>query len=253
MTKSLELPVAYRHKYPQVQLFQDADYQILQYQAGKLPPQNQVFTQPWWQENGDITGSASGRGTTLFVRYDEQELILRQYLRGGLPGKVLSNQFLYLGLSSTRAWQEFFLLLDMLRFGLPVPEPVMAGITRNGFIYRNYILIKRIPGAVDLHQRLSQQPLDQAHWYQLGALVKSFHEKQVYHHDLNVRNVMLDKSDNFWLIDFDKCAIIVGEQWKAKNLARFRRSLVKEQSKTAAYHWQDSDWQHFMQGYMDNK
>lgn len=249
MPKQIPLPHLLQQQHPDVQLFQQSGCRILRHQHCHLNASRQVFKAEFWYKNNAVTGSAAGRGTTLFVRHDEQHMILRQYLRGGLPGKLLSNQFVFNGYQKTRAWREFFLLLEMHKLGLPVPEPVMAGIDRSGLIYRNYILIKRIPDAVDLHQKLTQQALSDELWVHLGGLISSFHEQQIYHHDLNIRNIMLDKQNQGWLIDFDKCARLTGDNWKAKNLQRLHRSLEKEQAQNERFFWNEKDWDCFIQGY----
>ena len=249
MTTPLQLPIDYQQNYQDVRVYGDADTRFLQPGNTSLPPEKGVFTSSWWQQHGVITGSASGRGKTLFVRRHNQDLILRPYLRGGIPGKVLSNQFFFIGFERTRAWQEFFLLLDMLALQLPVPEPVMAFMQKNGLIYRNSIIIKRIPGAADLHQILCRQALSEKAWHRLGKTIRSFHDNQVYHHDLNIRNIMLDGDEQPWLIDFDKCAIKSGEQWKLANLARLQRSLLKEKRNRRDLHWQERQWAPLMDGY----
>lgn len=249
MPKQIPLPPLLQQQHPDVQLFQQSGCRILRHQQCQLNASRQVFNPDFWYKNQAVMGTAAGRGTTLFVKHKEQQMILRQYLRGGLPGKLLSNQFFFNGYQKTRAWREFFLLLEMHKQGLPVPEPVMAGIDRSGLIYRNYILIKRIPDADDLHQKLTQQALPDEIWYQLGAMVRGFHEQQIYHHDLNIRNIMLDKHNQSWLIDFDKCARLSGDDWKSKNLQRLHRSLLKEQKQNQHFYWTEQNWQSFIEGY----
>lgn len=251
MTTSLQLPPSYLKKYANVRVSGDANTRIVQLEDCKLASDAEVLTATWWQQHGEITGSASGRGTTLFVRHDLQDMILRPYLRGGLPGKVFSNQFVFLGFERTRAWQEFFLLQDMLAMQLPVPEPVMAGIQKSGLIYRNTILIKRVPDASDLHYILMQQTITEQTWFEIGKTIRSFHDNQVYHHDLNIRNILLDSGAQPWLIDFDKCAIKPGEQWKSENLARLKRSLLKEKRKNQALCWQETLWTALIAGYRE--
>ncbi|BDX04539.1 3-deoxy-D-manno-octulosonic acid kinase [Planctobacterium marinum] len=251
MTTQLQLPADYQKKYNKVLSYGDANTRIIQLQNCSLPPENSVFTASWWQKNAEITGSASGRGKTLFVRHQQQDSILRPYLRGGIPGKILSNQFFFTGFERTRAWQEFFLLLDMLALQLAVPEPVMACIQKSGLIYRNSIIIKRIPEAADLHHILCQQPLSEKALHTVGKTIRTFHDNQVYHHDLNIRNILLDQQDKPWLIDFDKCGFKPGESWKQHNLARLQRSLLKEKRKLPELHWQEQQWDILIAGYND--
>lgn len=208
-----------------------------------------LFSAHYWQKKNAIIGSASGRGTTLFIRTDTGEYILRSYLRGGLPGKILSDQFWYMSFEKTRAWQEMQLLEKMVELQLPVPEPVAARIDRSGLIYRNQIIIKRIPAAKDLHDHLCQRALDNDIWYQVGSTIRQFHNQQVYHHDLNIKNIMMDAQHKIWLIDFDKCGFRSGDDWKQQNIARLKRSLTKEQQKMPEFFYTPEHWQALIKGY----
>ena len=38
----------------------------------------------------------------------------------------------------------------------------------------------------------------------VGKTIKKFHEKAIYHPDLNVENIMIDDDENVFLLDFDK-------------------------------------------------
>ena len=235
--------------FPNINQMDSSGSCVLFDQSYQLDPTQPIFSKAYWENQQAITGSASGRGTTLFLRHQQWDLILRPYLRGGLPGKILTNQFFFTGYKKTRAWQEFLLLLKMLELDLPVPKPVAAGISRFGLIYHNNILILRIPGAKDLHAILCQQSLNEEQWSTIGRTIRKFHDHQVYHHDLNIRNIMLDNDDRPWLIDFDKCGIRTGDPWKQQNLQRLHRSLVKEQTKNNPFYWDEAHWQHLLSGY----
>lgn len=78
------------------------------------------------------------------------------------------------------------------------------------------------------------------------------HRCQVYHHDANIRNIMMDDARNIWLIDFDRCYKRQGDGWKAGNLDRLLRSLHKEKAKNKQFYWQENDWQYCMKGYNGN-
>ncbi len=53
-----------------------------------------------------------------------------------------------------------------------------------------------------------------------------------------------------YLIDFDKgCVRHLGEAWKASNLARLQRSLLKFKSLNAAFHFSQDDWEALLAGY----
>lgn len=236
-------------QFPHIVEYKQANGRILLNQNYSLEPDPAIFTTRYWQLNQGIMGSAPGRGTTLFVRHQQHELILRHYLRGGLPGKIIEQNYVFAGYNNTRAWQEFSLLQQMLQMQLPVPTPVAAQVQRYGFVYCNHIIVARIAGATDLHQILCKKALADDTYYQIGVTIAQFHKHQVFHHDLNIRNIMLDNIGKVWLIDFDKCRIRRGEHWKQANLARLQRSFVKEKSKLSELHWQGSEWAALLGGY----
>ncbi len=208
----------------------------------------QWFDPQWWQEKGAVTGQAKGRGTTLFLDVDGEALVLRHYRRGGLPGKLLDDQYVFGGLEATRPFKELRLLSAMCDQGLNVPRPVAAHVQRSGLVYRGDLITAMIPESQDLHAVLCRQPLPEDKWFATGVAVARMHRAGVYHHDLNVRNVMIDSREEIWIIDFDRCDFRAGDKWKTRNVARFLRSLVKEKNKHAGFHWQQSDWNAFLEG-----
>ncbi|MDF2179273.1 3-deoxy-D-manno-octulosonic acid kinase [Aliiglaciecola sp. CAU 1673] len=207
------------------------------------------FAPSYWLEQGAVLGQAQGRGTTYFVRYDKGNLVLRHYRRGGIPGKLLTDQYLYPGLEHTRPWRELKLLSWMQSQGLPVPTPVAAHVHRSGLIYRGDILLSMIPNSHDLHRCLCEGAVGEDIWQEVGRVIAKMHALQVCHSDLNIHNLMLDDSGKIWLIDFDRCEKRQGQGWKKDNLARLKRSLEKEQGRMPDYHWQAQQWSSLMAGY----
>jgi 3-deoxy-D-manno-octulosonic acid kinase len=211
-------------------------------------PLPKMFTGQYWQTQDAITGQATGRGTTYFFQHNKNEYVLRHYLRGGLIGKILSDQYLYTGLKQSRAWQEFKLLQHMQTLDLPSPKPSAAMVTKRGLYYQANIISTKIPNAQDLHQLLLEKKLLHDVWQKIGKIIAKFHNHQVYHHDLNIHNIMLDAEHGVWLIDFDKCGIKQGENWKKSNMTRLKRSFEKEK-RLRNIHCQPSDWQLLMSAY----
>lgn len=209
-----------------------------------------LFFEPeYWQKQGALTGQAQGRGTTYFIEYQQQAWVLRHYKRGGLIGKLLDDQYLYSTLHNTRVWQELQLLRHMLEKNLPVPTPIAGRVEVNVIYYRGDLITAKIPQARDLHQLLLEKPLELQIWHEIGKTIGRFHQQQIFHHDLNIHNIMLDDKQKVWLIDFDKCALRPGDDWKKGNLQRLERSLHKEHNKDAAYHFMQDNWQALIAGY----
>lgn len=214
------------------------------------------FTFDYWQDLGDITGSSTGRYTTWFVdpqhitRHKKAQWVLRHYYRGGVMAKFNRDSYLYTGLKRTRAIAELTLLEQLFNEGFAVPKPVAAQIQRHGMHYRGDIIIERIEGAQDLVAQLSHAPMTDAQWQALGKLIATFHQRGVYHADLNAKNILIG-NDNFTLIDFDRGELRTpSPKWQQANLDRLLRSFNKEKTKLATLHFNDHNWQQLMAGYL---
>jgi len=219
----------------------------------------EMLSSQYWQEKNLITGSAQGRGTTWFVQYDSldstlptmQQWVLRHYYRGGLIGKIINDKYLFTGQKNTRAACEFQLLNVLQGLTLPAPKPIAYRVTKQGPFYRADLLSSRIEHAQDLVAILSQRELAEQEWFEIGRVIRRFHDAGIYHHDLNSHNILIDHQKNVWLIDFDR-----GEQravssvWQQANMARLLRSFEKEKTKLATFYWQKSDWQFLLEGYL---
>jgi 3-deoxy-D-manno-octulosonic acid kinase len=208
-----------------------------------------TFTSEYWQFQNKITGKAQGRGTTLFIEHNHHQWVLRHYQRGGMIGKVLSDQYLFTGVEHSRPFEEFRLLAAMRKEGLKVPLPVAARIYRRGVIYRGDLITEKIPNSQDLHRVLCHKPLGKDLWRSVGEAMAAMHKCQVHHHDANIRNIMMDDDQQIWLIDFDRCRKRKGHHWKTSNLDRLLRSLQKEKNKNPIFHWSFDDWQYCLDGY----
>lgn len=201
--------------------------------------------QAHWQQSAKAN---SGRGQAVLID-EPAQMVLRDYCRGGLVRHVSERRFIFGGLTTTRPYRELSLLNKMHQAGLPVPRGLAGRVSRYGISYEASILMARIPHSCEVHEHLLAKPLAGQHWQQIGCLIRQLHDNQVYHHDLNIHNIMIDRDDKFWLIDFDKCAEKAGDQWKAGNLNRLNRSLVKEHGKYQGYHFMPENWDSLLSGY----
>lgn len=215
-------------------------------------PTLEVFKPEYWRAQHKIVGQAKGRGTTLFIDHEGQHWVLRHFKRGGIVGKVLNDQYVFIGVERSRPFEEFRLLHHMGTHGLKVPVPVAVQIYRRGLIYRGDLITQNIPCSQDLHQILTREPLSKDDWREVGRAMAAMHQCQVYHHDANIRNIMMDDKHHVWLIDFDRCHMRNGNNWKPSNLARLLRSLNKEKALNAHFYWQPEDWQYCIEGYHGN-
>ncbi|MEX0282870.1 MAG: 3-deoxy-D-manno-octulosonic acid kinase, partial [Arenibacterium sp.] len=214
---------------------------LIRYDADLLAPMEpRLFDVDWVKRNDHHRGTSAGRNQAHFLNYAGRDLVLRHFRRGGLLGKL--NRDLYLGLKveKSRSMREFALLGWMRDQDLPVPIPVAACVRSLGLVYRAAIITARIPDARPVQDVLREQPLPPEVWKSVGTVIRHMHDLNVFHSDLNCRNILLDTRSNVWLIDFDKCDRRTPGPWKAQNLERLKRSFhksIREDAKTA---WQEA-------------
>jgi len=221
---------------------------------------DKMLSAQFWQEKNSITGSAQGRGTTWFVQHNDKNSkqtknwVLRHYYRGGLIGKIINDSYLFSSQKNTRAAREFALLAHMQELTLPAPKPIAYRVTRNGLFYRADLLSSRIENAQDLVAILSKQVISHNLWKKIGATIKRFHDHNIYHHDLNTHNILIDEHQNVFLIDFDRGEVRASNQssWQKNNMARLQRSFVKEVNQLPNFHWNSENWQLLLEGYLSH-
>ena len=213
-----------------------------------------VFDPEYWCVKNKVIGSAQGRGTTWFVQINTLPAALRHYRRGGLFGKIIKDYYWFTKWQKTRSCEEFQLLQYLVDAGVNVPKPIAARAVKRFLCYQADILTQKIEGAQDLVAILRKTKLD-ANTYQLiGQQIKRLHNADVNHTDLNIHNILLDKNNKVWIIDFDKCHLEPSSAqydstWKKSNLNRLLRSFQKELNKCSINWQQNSDWVAFESGY----
>ncbi|MCL4167233.1 UNVERIFIED_CONTAM: hypothetical protein GTU68_067437, partial [Idotea baltica] len=124
-----------------------------------------------------------------------------------------------------------------------VPSPIAARFVPSGPVYRADILIEEIPNAITVLEALKTYAMDQSAWRELGRTIARFHAHGIDHTDLNIRNILFDQNSKFWLIDFDKCSQRPMGHWSQDNLARLKRSVVKEHGKYQFQGYSSAKWQ----------
>ena len=212
-------------------------------------PSDEYFSCKIMHEKGLVTGSADGRGETCFYRVSETKWALRHYLRGGLVARFLSDSYFGFRLKNTRAWKEWHLLNQMRALDLPVPVPVAASVIKSGLFYRADLITEFLDDTETLSDILSNQTVSDEKWKKIGYVIRQFHNENVFHSDLNARNILIDKEDKIYLIDFDQCGFKEGDAWKSKNLNRLKRSLLKFKTKQELFNFNEMNWRSLMKGY----
>lgn len=187
------------------------------------------FMPEYWGESAQPV-SVGGRGAAWFVSGDLGRWVLRKYYRGGLPGRFIKNTYLFLGYSQVRSIREYRLLLTMLELGLPVPKPIAACYEPTKLTYTAALILERLEGVAALSEFHHAEDIPV--WQKAGACIREFHDKGVYHADLNCTNILVtDQDHSVYLIDFDRGRLHTDQRpdapWKKANLNRLKRSVRK--------------------------
>jgi 3-deoxy-D-manno-octulosonic acid kinase len=213
------------------------------------------FDSGYWRARGDLKGEAQGRGAVFFFEYRGCEYVLRHYRRGGMVARLVTDQYIWTGLRSSRPWREWHLLAAMYALGLPVPKPFAARLIKNGVFYTADLITHKIPGGVSLAETLTVSRPGQAVWRKIGSVIRRFHDAGVEHADLNAHNILLTDKDVF-LIDFDNGRMHAPDNyrkrlhgWRRGNLQRLLRSLKKLGGQRPAFHFSAGDWRFLLEGY----
>lgn len=180
-----------------------------------------------WESRARAVDSG-GRGGAWFVDAPFGAAVLRHYLRGGLVAKLSRDRYVWRDADRTRSFAEFRMLRALHALGLPVPRPIAACYWRQGLGYRAAILIERLQGVHSLADIAASDP-GAAPWADTGRLLARFHRAGLEHADLNAHNILFEiENGRGWLIDFDKATLRIPDtNWRERNLARLRRSLLK--------------------------
>lgn len=223
---------------------------VIRFDADVVPTMEpRLFEESWLRETGCWQGATEGRSQAHLFHYAGRDMVLRHFHRGGLISWVNRDLYLGMGAANSRAFCEFNLLGEMHAEGLAVPLPVAARYVPIGPVYQADIITQRIPNARPLQEVLSARALPAQMWESIGANVRTLHDHEIFHSDLNCRNILIDASDAIWFIDFDKCERRRPGAWTQANLDRLKRSLVKSAGGPAAVHWHEADWADLVAGY----
>ncbi|MCK4710290.1 MAG: 3-deoxy-D-manno-octulosonic acid kinase [Gammaproteobacteria bacterium] len=191
-----------------------------------------------------------GRAEVVYFHLEDQNFVLKHYYRGGLVASISKDQYFGFDIEKTRAFREWRLLKKMHALGLPVPEAVAARVVKSLFSYRADLITREIEKVKTLAELLTVKAIDTQMWEKIGACIKLFHQHDIYHADLNARNILLTMEEDIFLIDFDNSCFRNGaDTWKMANLKRLKRSLLKFKKNEVVFKFNEACWAAFLQGY----
>jgi 3-deoxy-D-manno-octulosonic acid kinase len=198
----------------EIRVLQDGGCAMLFDAAAGGEAQPRWFDVEWWKAQGRAAPASAGRGPTWFVGPPGKEWVLRHCHRGGALGRWVADHYLWLGLARARPFVEFRFTQRVRALGLPVPRPVAARAA----------------------------PVPATAWRAIGRCIRRFHDAGVYHADLTANNILIDGAERVSLIDLDRGGLRVPGLWRAANLSRLKRSLLKICGELPADRFGHADW-----------
>ncbi len=146
-----------------------------------------------------------GRGRVKLVRFGNEDLFVRQYVHGGLLRGITRDIYL----SEKRAVKELLILSYLREKSFPCPEPYCVIVKGRFFIKKLFLITRHIQGTRSLSVALQEATgLKKARYiYGLAKLLSQVFKAGLYHPDFHFSNVLVNRSDRFFLVDFDRAKL----------------------------------------------
>lgn len=157
---------------------------------------------------------------------DGGKAVVRRYRRGGMVRHL--NRDRYFG--GDRALDELRATEAARAGGVRAPEVIAAGKVDAFPGYRAMIATRLIPGVQDAATALLGGRDVNEVLFEAGQQIGRMHAAGVGHPDLNLRNLLVGKMGELWVIDFDRALVVEGVVPRARrqrDLARLVRSFAK--------------------------
>jgi len=155
--------------------------------------------------------------------------VVRENRRGGFIRHVVARH--YLGLRP-RPFGELAVTTEARRRGVPAAE-VLAARVDGWLVYRGALVTREVPEARPLLAALAAAgdgPARDGVAAIAGRAVARMHDAGVFHADLNLGNILVDRDGATTLVDFDRARLGAGAldvAGRRDNLRRLARSLRK--------------------------
>lgn len=228
------------------------DLENLGYAVRRIPPYTVIYKQslPHLKEliaNQAVLGRQTSITGRSVIRIIEPDLVVRTLSHGGMVRRLTGSRFLGIG----RSLREIRVSAHLISHNVLTPEIMAVRYMKKGVFYFIEVVSRMVPGSIDLLTYLEKPSGDGlALLRQTGRLVCEIHRTGVYHTDLHVKNILLDRDKSPWIIDLDNayCFASLPTPLKRRNISRFLHSLRKWEGKKRIIlpdRWQEA----FMDGY----
>lgn len=162
-------------------------------------------------------------------------IVIKHYRRGGIRRHLINRWYFHLG--ATRCQREFELLNSVRNLGINAPEPI-AFVYRGKLFYRAWLLTRQIPQSISFaHLATRQVSRAQRVMPSVIEQISILIQHKVVHVDLHPGNVVVDKENKVFLVDFDKGYIFSGNpnKLRVRYLNRWQRAVIKHQLPSELY------------------
>ena len=200
--------------------------------------------------------SEGGRSRSVFFKFAGQEYMLKHYWRGGMVARFLRDRYLYTGSRRVNVLREWQLLHQLQQWQLPAPKPCAASYIPNLIFYTADIILESCRPARPISALLGKRSIREKHWRLIGKTIRRFHDKNVFHADLNAHNILLwPKKDQVFLVDFDRSFVCKKKSpWRQANLDRLLRWFKKQQNKHGDdFYYHEDDFSALLDAYQDSR
>lgn len=176
----------------------------------------------------DAGAALGGRRSVAITTLDGiGSVVVKHYRRGGLLAHL--NKKTYLRTGKPRCQLEFEQMAYARAIGVNAPEPV-AYAYRGRVFYHGWLVTREIEGQQSLAVLSTQDPdRAEAAIQALAGQVATLVEHQILHADFHPGNVLVDRDNQVFIIDFDKAGQFAGgrDKLKERYYQRWQRAVHK--------------------------
>jgi tRNA A-37 threonylcarbamoyl transferase component Bud32 len=213
----------------------DKDLKNLGYAVHEIRPYTVIYKQALPRLRELIADQAVlGRETSItgrsVIRIIEPDLVVRPLTHGGMIRHITGSRFFGVG----RSLRELEISVYLISRNILTPEIMAVRYMKKGVFYFIEVISRMVPGSVDLLSYLEKPSGDGLGMLrQTGRLICEIHRTGVYHTDLHVKNILLDRNKAPWIIDLDNAYRFskLPTPLKRRNISRFLHSLKKWEAK----------------------
>ncbi len=186
-----------------------------------------LFNIDYISKEGLIKSEIVGRGKAYEIEFEGNRFILKHYIRGGFISKISYDKYFFDAIASSRAVKEYNFLNNLYSKGLPVPKPAALQVVINKFTYTADLITCKINNEGTLYDFVQAGKMNSNLWSNLENTLQKFYDENVYHSDLNTKNIIIDKASKFYFLDFDNSYFFYKNKLFKKSVIRLGRSLSK--------------------------